>query len=534
MRVTSTLFWTTHLLFQALLAGADNYPRLEVQFLDGQIAASKAKSLLNGGFEVSASPLGDNTAAFRGSYEILQSKKGRYLCNVPEKSLYWSNTSLLTPESHLTHQLRNDATFLQEALDQIYASFSLEECVYAFNHNGGYWTYAVCFGDKIIQYHENLQHYLQTGVHEPEYPDYVYVLGRFKDGSKRDQKVEKIKNKSLWKGNQLDTSDFNIIDSDVSPFTGGHLSQTRSQRYIQHTLKMGGVCDLTNEPRTINVMYKCDPDNRGVVEIVDIQEVKTCQYQMIVSLPRLCGIPEFRPDNTKDQVTAINCQRISEGNEVEKTAENEQSDRRFSFPITKASKVYFSDLQLFPLGLGFSIGAFKTDKGQSNEYLRNRHVLIYNGLPMGTKDFLKHTSRALEQLLGSRMLAPVFDGNIQPALDYTDTFILWLEIYDFLGNFLTMVRVQRDGSEPRKILLLSLVDPETMLDQDGDLVEISHMQAPNGAWNYELFSQEELTITETSTVIVTQTAAAAKTENEPISVETEPIDGDTPPGHDEL
>lgn len=498
---------------------ADSNSKLAIQFSDAEIPPQVAQKLVSSDFILNTSPPIYDYKSDVGSYEILRSNNRQYLCHIPEKSLYWSNNTLSVPSSNLTYELRNDANFLRRAIDQIFASFSLKECVYVFNFNSEYWTYAFCFGDKIIQFHENLQHYLKTGQHEPEFPDYVYVLGRFKneDGKWRSNSRanEKIKNQSLWKGNNLDVAEFTIIDSDVSPFTSPHLSESRSQRYIQHALKMGGICDLTGEPRTVDVMYKCDPNNRGMVEIVDIREVKTCQYQMIVSLPRLCSIPEFRPSEIEDRVTAINCKSIGEPHENSTELDfyqyKEHHDLTYQFPVRKSFKISFADVQLVPLGLGFSIASFKKEPDTPSLYLKNRHILIYNGLPMNQRDFMRHISLAFEQLLGSKMLAPVFDEEVQRPLEFLDTFILWFEIYDFYGQFITMVRVERDGTEEKKRLYISLVDPETMLDQDGDLVEVKDMQAPNGAWNYELFTRlsDTATFTETSTVIVIETAAAA-------------------------
>lgn len=518
----SYVFVITHLWFGGIVR-ADSNPKLAIQFSDAEIPPQVAQKLVSSIAILNTSPSIYDYKTDEGSYEILRSSNRLYLCHIPQKSLYWPNNTLSVPSYNLTYELRNDANFMRRAIDQIFASFSLKECVYVYNFNSGYWTYAFCFGDKIIQYHENLQQFLKTGQHEPEFPDYVYVLGRFKDedGSKRRSKSrdnEKIMNQSLWKGNNLDVSEFTIIDSDVSPFTSGHLSESRSQRYIQHTLKGGGICDLTNEPRTVDVMYKCDPNDRGMVTIVDIQEVKTCQYQMIVSLPRLCNIPEFRPSDIEDRVTAINCKSIGEQHETSTELDfyqyKEHQDLTYQFPVRKGSKISFADVQLVPLGLGFSIASFKKELDTPSMYLKNRHILIYNGLPENQRDFMRYISLAFEQLLGSKMLAPVFDGEIQRPLQFLDTFILWFEIYDFYGQFLTMVRVERDGSEEKKLLYISLVDPETMLDQDGDLVEVKSMQAPNGAWNYELFARlsDTGTFTETSTVIVIETATAVSEE----------------------
>lgn len=55
-----------------------------------------------------------------------------------------------------------------------------------------------------------------------------------------------------------------------------------------------------------------------------------------------------------------------------------------------------------------------------------------------------------------------------------------------------MVRVER-GPIDNKVLLVLLVNPETMKDQDDEFVEVGTIGGIQNAWNYEMFEGFKIT-----------------------------------------
>lgn len=68
----------------------------------------------------------------------------------------------------------------------------------------------------------------------------------------------------------------------------------------------GTHCELNGLPRTTRVLYVCDP--KGKHEINSLEEVSTCQYEIVVLSPLLCQHTLFKVSETKENV--INCQSL--------------------------------------------------------------------------------------------------------------------------------------------------------------------------------------------------------------------------------
>ena len=142
-------------------------------------------------------------------------------------------------------------------------------CVFSFNLHANYWTIGYCHGINVIQFHENLDDFI-SGIHKPHSPNHVYTLGNF------------LK-QTLPLEFEFDTKE-----------------RTISQRLL------GEVCDLTGEPRTIDTIYRCD----HILEIVELTEIRTCQYELHINVPKLCLLPEFKRTNLEEGVSEILCTRI--------------------------------------------------------------------------------------------------------------------------------------------------------------------------------------------------------------------------------
>ncbi|XP_057304482.1 endoplasmic reticulum lectin 1-like isoform X1 [Hydractinia symbiolongicarpus] len=131
-----------------------------------------------------------------------------------------------------------------------------------------YWTYELCHGQRITQFHEekdsngllqrnefNLGTMTIAEVKELLYP----VVPLRTPEEERKVPLRKIDNK--------DTPYYSIEMGNGTP------------------------CDLNRKPRKTTVLYICHPTSNN--EIMSIKEVTTCEYEAIVLTPVLCGNPAY-------------------------------------------------------------------------------------------------------------------------------------------------------------------------------------------------------------------------------------------------
>ncbi|KAJ2487402.1 Protein OS-9 [Coemansia sp. RSA 2050] len=78
-------------------------------------------------------------------------------------------------------------------------------------------------------------------------------------------------------------------------------------RYVTQVWGGGTLCDMTREPREIEIQYHCDP--HGPERIAVVEEVEVCSYAMIINTPRLCADPMFY-DTAASAVYDIKCQHV--------------------------------------------------------------------------------------------------------------------------------------------------------------------------------------------------------------------------------
>uniref|UniRef100_A0A8C2YYA0 Endoplasmic reticulum lectin n=1 Tax=Cyclopterus lumpus TaxID=8103 RepID=A0A8C2YYA0_CYCLU len=137
--------------------------------------------------------------------------------------------------------------------------FKRSSCSYRIE---SYWTYEVCHGKHIRQYHEEKE----TG--------------------------QKISVQEYFLGNRVPSKN---IEGQLTPF---------------FSLEMGNgtPCVLKqNEARSTSVLYVCHPEAKH--EILSIAEVTTCEYEVVVLTPLLCAHPKYRFKSSP--VNAIFCQAVA-------------------------------------------------------------------------------------------------------------------------------------------------------------------------------------------------------------------------------
>lgn len=138
---------------------------------------------------------------------------------------------------------------------------TLEDTCYQLS--AGWWTYKVCVGAAVRQYHVG-----QEGQIETE-----YSLGVF-------QAVQ---------GNTLSSGSDN-------------------RQAIVQWFDKGDTCDLTGLPRKTKVLYECSAD--GTVTVRDFREVSTCVYEVVIVTPVVCAHPAFKPvalENLARETKDIQC-----------------------------------------------------------------------------------------------------------------------------------------------------------------------------------------------------------------------------------
>ncbi|XP_056291980.1 endoplasmic reticulum lectin 1 isoform X1 [Pseudoliparis swirei] len=168
--------------------------------------------------------------------------------------------------------------------------FKRSSCSYRIE---SYWTYEVCHGKHIRQYHEEKETGQKISVQE-------YFLGN------RAQKRESTETGEL-------TCDYKVEEAERVK-SAAEMEVTSKNIEGQLTpffsLEMGNgtPCVLKqDEARSTSVLYVCHPEAKH--EILSIAEVTTCEYEVVVLTPLLCAHPKYRFKSSA--VNAIFCQALA-------------------------------------------------------------------------------------------------------------------------------------------------------------------------------------------------------------------------------
>lgn len=424
-----------------------------------------------------------------------------------------------------------DLEILSQALSIINNSFKKDQCLFAYELGGLYWTYAYCYGDKIIQYREGVPPAERHKHHIARLPDTVYVLGRLSDATNyKDIRIANQARKSHWAQYESGKTTFSSLSDDKdSPF-----SHHSAQKVVLQFVDRGSKCELKMLSRTVEVIYKCDPELLGTTTplIIDVPEITTCQYKMFIHVPGLCNLEPFAPQkNLEEYLTPLDCQLVDEASSDESNGSFEdwltnvrlRDDERF--PVRADNRIFVDDHYLMPLANGFYFALSKTGYKSASPYYNMRNVVVYNGVEEGSKTLADHFGRTIFDSIGTKIYAPHFEEEWQQPLGWNDSFTLWFELYNFAGEFLNLYKLVRDGSIPEKRLTIQVIDPVTLLDIEGDApVDLAFDQvsyeAPLDMWNFQSFlrynpqptdnSPEDgvKTVTESETVTVIENPTA--------------------------
>ncbi|XP_061766415.1 endoplasmic reticulum lectin 1 [Nerophis ophidion] len=163
--------------------------------------------------------------------------------------------------------------------------FKRNSCSYRIE---SYWTYEVCHGKHVRQYHEEKETGQKISVQE-------YFLGNI---------AEKKQSTETAKPKEPEPAESAAPETEVpSKNIEGQLTP-----YYSLEMGYGTPCVLKeNQPRATSVLYVCHPEAKH--EILSIAEVTTCEYEVVVLTPLLCAHPKYRFRSSP--VNAIFCQALA-------------------------------------------------------------------------------------------------------------------------------------------------------------------------------------------------------------------------------
>ncbi|XP_077092706.1 endoplasmic reticulum lectin 1 isoform X1 [Siphateles boraxobius] len=162
--------------------------------------------------------------------------------------------------------------------------FKQSSCSYRIE---SYWTYEVCHGKHVRQYHEEKETGQKINVQE-------YYLGNMNKKESAESETDKSEESEKEASNTDTEVPMKNIEGQLTP-------------YFPVEMGHGTECSVRqNEPRATTVLYVCHPEAKH--EILTIAEVVSCQYEVVVLTPLLCPHPNYRFKSSP--VNDIFCQAL--------------------------------------------------------------------------------------------------------------------------------------------------------------------------------------------------------------------------------
>nr|XP_002125012.1 endoplasmic reticulum lectin 1 [Ciona intestinalis] len=183
--------------------------------------------------------------------------------------------------------------------------FKSGQCKYYYEP---FWTYEICHGKHIKQYHEER---VNSGKGEP-----TKIVLQTESGYKiqlqsDDSKGDIIKTTEFYLGTldgKVDEEGMLIGVEDVAP-TSKEEVPTRNTAgvktpYYAVVMDGGTACDLRpGVNRQTTVYYICGPESNN--DILSVTETSSCEYEVVVLSPQMCNLPLYNVE--RKQVHEIQC-----------------------------------------------------------------------------------------------------------------------------------------------------------------------------------------------------------------------------------
>ncbi|XP_063426801.1 endoplasmic reticulum lectin 1-like [Mytilus trossulus] len=206
----------------------------------------------------------------KGVVEMMTVNHEKYMCILPE----------LTGKDDESKKVYGGLS----GFELIQTMFQQSSCSYRIE---SYWTYELCHGKHLRQYHENKELSLKKPQVLEYYLGYYQPVDDKKDVLMTDKDTTEAESRAEDKKLKVKTRRIDLIDLP----------------YFESNMTDGTVCELTNQPRKAKILYVCQPEGRG--EIYELKETSSCEYEVIVLTSVLCSHPDFKPKTPP--VSTISC-----------------------------------------------------------------------------------------------------------------------------------------------------------------------------------------------------------------------------------
>ncbi|KAJ1874214.1 Protein OS-9 [Coemansia sp. RSA 990] len=280
-------------------------PRFQIQILDELIPESKLRSTfldLKRQAEDSAKdttlPADADSASLSQSttlvYDPVIAKAGRkwkFLCQVPRVD---KNITAAKSKDNASDSKSGELDAHKENEQAIMRGLELlqplkRNCI---SYTAGWWTFEYCHDQRVRQYHRTapdkngdvaeIEYRLGDYSHRKQYPA-IESSERDASGTRPEVRTTQIR-------------------------------QFGRKRFLTQVWAGGTVCDITRQPREVEIQFHCDPNSPE--RIVYVEEVAICQYIMVINTPRLCADSSFY-DVAASTVNDIKCQQVVADKEYE-------------------------------------------------------------------------------------------------------------------------------------------------------------------------------------------------------------------------
>ncbi|XP_003741103.1 endoplasmic reticulum lectin 1 [Galendromus occidentalis] len=198
--------------------------------------------------------------------------------------------------------------------------FSHKVCRYKLD---SYWTYQLCHGRSLRQYHEDtiaskvaiMEFYLGKSDPETRKRDNEIYKSRL------EEKLRAYTSKPPPKRVESDSDTGNVKINDMEHSINPPVTKVDGIDYPAFVLNMsfGTLCDINGQPRSTQVFYICDELSDH--DVHSFEETSTCKYKVVVRTPLLCSHPMFRVGTTPEN--EISCHRAGDKLDVESVKETE-------------------------------------------------------------------------------------------------------------------------------------------------------------------------------------------------------------------
>lgn len=196
---------------------------------------------------------------------VVSADNERYQCMLPKTLTSKTDADRSTPYTGPSPLM-----LLKPLFTRMFCSYKLEQ----------YWTYELCHGKSIRQYHEENQ--------PSKNRQFQIVLQQFHLGRYDADKMEKDEAEYLQQLKSRQEASNKKVRPPTMRLEGLEMP------YFTVNMTDGTMCDINNVRRMTSVLYVCSEDSRN--DILSLEEVSTCEYQVVVLTPYLCAHPDYRLD----------------------------------------------------------------------------------------------------------------------------------------------------------------------------------------------------------------------------------------------